>query len=145
VEVNYLANTWRYSLAATDPSQDAGAWDGDARTQSLMYVPFEAYLQPVSCPFCPAEGEAEGVLDLALSGAEAHLTATDAEGNQAGYVDGEFVAEIPGAELVFIKDTMYQDRQPIIVLPSTTEVETAITARPGYEHAWSSLRMLGGG
>jgi hypothetical protein len=54
VEVNYLANTWRYSLAATDPSQDAGAWDGDARTRSLMYVPFEAYLQPVSCPFCPA-------------------------------------------------------------------------------------------
>ncbi|MFM7173732.1 MAG: PKD domain-containing protein, partial [Caldilinea sp.] len=143
VEVNYLANTWRYSLAATDPSQDAGAWDGDARTRSLMYVPFEAYLQPVSCPFCPAEGE--GVLDLALSGAEAHLTATDAEGNQAGYVDGEFVAEIPGAELVFIKDTMYQDRQPIIVLPSTTEVETVITARPGYEHARSSLRMLGGG
>lgn len=28
VEVDYRANTWRYSLAATDPSQDAKAWDG---------------------------------------------------------------------------------------------------------------------
>ena len=48
VEVDYRANTWRYSLAATDPSQDAAAWDGDARTRSLMYVPFDAYRQPVS-------------------------------------------------------------------------------------------------
>ena len=145
VEVDYRANTWRYSLAATDPSQDAGAWDGDARTQSLMYVPFDAYRQPVSCPFCPAEGEERGQIDLALSGAEAHLTATDAEGNQAGYVDGEFVAEIPGAELVFIKDTMYQDRQPIIVLPSDTAVETQIAARPGFESARGSLRLVGDG
>ena len=29
VLVDYTTNTWRYSLAATNPEEDAGAWEGD--------------------------------------------------------------------------------------------------------------------
>ncbi|MFN8441264.1 MAG: hypothetical protein U0175_10865 [Caldilineaceae bacterium] len=53
VEVDYDANTWRYSLAGLNPAEDAKPWEGDAKTKTLLYVPLDAYSQPVSCPFCP--------------------------------------------------------------------------------------------
>jgi hypothetical protein len=64
VRVDYNANTWVYSVAGTNPENDPAAWEGDARTRSLIFVPLNIYQEDLTCPFCDnnQQSAANGVL-----------------------------------------------------------------------------------
>ena len=146
--VDYKANTWRYSLAATNPDEDTAAWEGDAKTKSLIFIPFSAYTQKVSCPFCealPTEATKEAELAIALSGNEANLELTTEAGERMGQYGEEYVNEVDKGELTRIKDTMYSDRAPYLKLPMTVNFDLAVVTRPDVPLARANLRMTGPG
>ncbi len=141
VEVNYRANTWRYSLAATNPAEDAGAWEGDARTRSLMFLPFPAYDQPVTCPFCPADtpDTTSKFMFVTLSGDETMLQASNEQGQQLGHYGDEFVNEIADARLIRLKDAMFNDLEPYLGLPQDKDFTLRLTPRSDQRAAKSNL------
>ncbi len=146
VEVDYPANTWRYSLAATNPGQDPNAWEGNDRTNSLIFIPFDLYNQKMTCPFCsPAPNTRSSELTfVALSGDDGLLQVTDPANQQLGHFgEGEFINTIPGAELVRLKDAMYNNREPLLFMPPASDFAVQIKPRPGKSSVKANLRIAG--
>ncbi len=145
IEVDYQADTWLYSLAATEPTKDAKAWEGDAKTESLIFLPFEAYDQKVKCPFCTEETDK---LAVSASGNQVTVQVTTTDGQKLGQVDekGEtLVEEVEGSKLFRIKDVMYEDRAPYLRLPMKYDFAVSLRARPNKPLAKTNLRMTGPG
>ncbi len=146
VEVDYQANTWRYSLGAANPEDDVSAWEGDAATKTMMFIPFPTYDQPVTCPFCEGvNGNAPQFNFITLSGEEALLQVSDQSGNRIGHYGDDFVNEIADARLIRLKDNMYNNREPYLALPPDLPFTVQVLARPGQEIANSTLRAGGAG
>ncbi len=147
VEVDYQANTWRYSLGATNPDDDLEAWEGDNTTKTLMYIPFAVYDQAVTCPFCEGTNgnKAPQFNFIALTGEEALLQVSDESGNRIGHYGDDYVNEIAQARLVRLKDNMYNHREPYIALPPELPFTVQVLPRPGQEIANSTLRAGGAG
>jgi len=116
VEVDYAANTWRYSMNGLEPSADPDAWSGDARSNSLIYIPLSAYDQPVKCPFCKTSGTGSLLSGKVASPAQqdspvltyfavnkpVRVQITNTAGQRLGYFDGQFINEIPGARAIYL-------------------------------------------
>jgi hypothetical protein len=121
IKIDRNANTWSYD-AATNPQNPSELYQGDASTKTIDVEPTSPGVGPKSCPFCgnlttPSAGgqgigtgrvaEPSDNLDLVyLDGSEvdhAHLLITDEAGHRLGYVNGQFVNEIPGAQAQFAK------------------------------------------
>ena len=119
IEVDGTANTWVYSLSATNPKEDSGAWYGDAQTQTLNYVPRAAYLPNgtgYGLPFAkadsvlrlarPANAGATGSTSFSLNtknaaGANIALLLSTPDGKTVGVgSDGVLQNDIPGATIV---------------------------------------------
>ena len=159
VEVDVNANTWRYSLAATNPNEDAKAWEGDARTKSLMFVPLDAYEQNVSCPFCfksPTTGAAprgalaslapqaaQGKNIVMLSGDDGHLKVSNSKDQQVGWSEDQYINEIPGAQLIRLRGHMFNKAEPYLIMPAEqNDFDINVTAREG-QTGRANLRMIG--
>ena len=107
IEVNRAKNTWSY-VTASDPSQAAENYDGDATTKTLGLSPTSVRLGMMQCPFCgdidPAapDAEAKGSRLISMEG-NADLLITDDAGKRIGHADGKLVNEISGASVVPLK------------------------------------------
>jgi hypothetical protein len=132
VEVNYNAETWRYSLAATNPTQDTAAWEGDAQSRSLEYIPLSAYHQTLDCPFCAtsaANGSNRGATLIALNGTGSVLV--NSPQGQIGESNGNLVNTIPGADLLPSLGARFSRQAPYLVIPQVGELTIqATTANP---------------
>lgn len=105
VEVDRNANTWRYS-GSTNPAVPEDEYEGDADSQSLDLAPISPRLQQQFCTFCdePVGSSSGNILaapvaqynEIYLDG-DGDLLIVDGEGRRQGFVNGEFVNEIPGA------------------------------------------------
>jgi len=121
IKIDRNANTWSYD-AATNPSNPSELYQGDATTKTIDVEPTSPGIGPQPCPFCgnlttPSGGgqsvakgsvaQTKGNLDLVyLDGSDvdhAHLLITDEAGHRLGYVNDQFVNEIPGAQAQFTK------------------------------------------
>ncbi|RLT37803.1 MAG: hypothetical protein DWI61_07380 [Chloroflexi bacterium] len=119
IEVDGTKNTWIYSLSATNPKEDSGAWEGDAQTKTLNYVPRTAYLPNgtgYGLPFAkadsvlrlarPANAGATGSTSFSLNtknaaGANIALLLSTPDGKTVGVgSDGVLQNDIPGATIV---------------------------------------------
>ena len=119
IEVDGTKNTWIYSLSATNPKEDSGAWEGDAQTKTLNYVPRAAYLPKgtgYGLPFAkadsvlrlarPANAGATGSTSFSLNtknaaGANIALLLSTPDGKTVGVgSDGVLRNDIPGATIV---------------------------------------------
>ena len=119
IEVDGTKNTWIYSLSATNPKEDSGAWEGDAQTKTLNYVPRAAYLPKgtgYGLPFAkadsvlrlarPATAGATGSTSFSLNtknaaGANIALLLSTPDGKTVGVgSDGVLQNDIPGATIV---------------------------------------------
>ena len=119
IEVDGTKNTWIYSLSATNPKEDSGAWEGDAQTKTLNYVPRAAYLPKgtgYGLPFAkadsvlrlarPATAGATGSTSFSLNtknaaGANIALLLSTPDGKTVGVgSDGVLRNDIPGATIV---------------------------------------------
>ena len=121
VAVDYEANTWRYDRGAVNPEEQAVAYEGDAATETLRFIPLAAY-DTATCPFCPAdEGEAapDAVTLISVLG-QGELLLKTALG-AIGSVAGEIIDELPGAKLLFQRGQFAANGSPDIALPSGAE------------------------
>src|SRR5262249_3151074 len=50
VEVDTVADTWRYAAAALNPGEKAAPWEGKGGSMDLS--PQSVRFQPLQCPFC---------------------------------------------------------------------------------------------
>lgn len=119
VEVDYAANTWRYAHGAVNPDQAAVPYAGDATTETLRFIPLSAY-DDVACPFCPPETDADEPIEaftlLTFLGQGEVLVKTAL--GSIGYVAGEIVNEIPGAQFIFQRGQLAANDTPDIILPA---------------------------
>ena len=119
IEVDGTANKWVYSLSATNPKEDSGAWYGDAATKTLNYVPRAAY-KPNGTGYALPFAKAPGALRLArpatagatgntsfslntknAAGANVALLLSTPDGKTVGVgSDGVVYNDIPGATIV---------------------------------------------
>lgn len=130
IEVDGTANKWIYSLSATNPKEDSGAWYGDAATQTLNYVPRAAYKPNgtgYTLPFAkapgalrlarPATAGAAGNTSFSLNtnnaaGANVALLLSTPDGKTVGVgSDGVLHNDIPGATIVRPKGVV--QRRPV--------------------------------
>lgn len=150
VEVDYPANTWRYEMESQSAAGRATVWEGDARTWSLSYVPLSVYQEELTCPFCfdtptagAAEGGEAGLSLVSLSGTGGQLQVTDAEGRRLGHFGEEYINEIPGAELLYMRSNMYNDSEPLLMIPSDLDIEVSVVPRDDSERSKGNLRIVG--
>lgn len=135
VLVDPRANTWSYQEGAVSPGDTTKrTWAGDARTATLEFIPLSAYSESERrCPskLCPdttaSEGAAadRGALSVAYQG-EADLVVTNAQGQNAGRVFGQFVNAIPETSLIRVRGTRLGDYPPEIELPNTEDISVRV-------------------
>ncbi|MEM7535248.1 MAG: CARDB domain-containing protein [Chloroflexota bacterium] len=82
--------TWLYSFGALNPAEQSGAWQGDARTQSLALRPTSAHLTSGwACPFCNsdefARQGATPMLEFNLTGEGGAMLIVDPNNKAVGY------------------------------------------------------------
>ncbi len=144
IEVDYKANTWRYSLAATSPTEDAAAWEGDARSRTMMFIPFSVYDVPVTCPFCGTEspsGQKTSFTFVSLTGDEGLLQVENDQDQRLGQYEDGFINEMADGRLVRLKDYMYNDRAPYLTMRGQPDFRVRVLPRPGKKIADANLRM----
>ncbi len=154
VVINKNNDTWSYDLGWT-------TWYGDADTHTLGIVPISKYAEQPVCPsWCndtdtvrTSNGSSSGQIWLTGDG---HLLMTDAQGRRIGYVDDQFVNEIPGAYESIVDGGLGIEVEPIYTLPfsdtytilldgqTLTQTETVAVTQfgPGYA-AWMDDVALG--
>jgi hypothetical protein len=128
IEVDPMANTWRYSAAAS-PDEPESEYEGDASSQTLQLTLMSARAR-LECPFCGArDGGMDDDREVTSTG-NASLLLTDSSGRRVGHVGAALVNEIPGAQVVGRTSAdLWNDRvEPTYELPSSEEIELVLTA-----------------
>ncbi len=101
------ADTWTYDAAA-NPGVPDSVYEGDAQTKTVSLFPTSPGLRTQPCPFCakePTTGTAkagDNTEEITLTGdttEHATLVVTDDAGRQLGYINGNLVNQIPGAQV----------------------------------------------
>jgi hypothetical protein len=101
------ANTWTYA-AASNPGVPDSVYEGDAQTKTLSLFPTSPGLGTQPCPFCATEPTTGSTKagnnseEISLMGSDtehATLVVTDDAGRRLGYINGNLVNEIPGAQV----------------------------------------------
>ena len=100
--------TWRYN-GSTNPSETTRLYEGDQQTQTLEIVAISPRMELQECTFCEGGDQSwfrgsaldevsvdQEYFEIWLEG-EANLLIVDHEDRQVGFVEGEFVNEIPTA------------------------------------------------
>src|SRR5690606_33844044 len=106
-------DTWQYE-ASINPQVKSVLYEGDAESMTLELTPTSARLGLQVCPFCyhgesAQLGKGRGVAmttaqepqfnEIFLDG-DGHLLMVDDDERYLGYLDGQFVNQIPGARIV---------------------------------------------
>ncbi len=123
IEIDRGKNTWTY-VTASDPSQAAENYDGNADTKTLGLSPTSVRIGKLDCPFCgdinPDPAAATKGSRLIETEGDAKLLITDDTGKRIGHADGKIVNEIAGAEVVPLKSTASRRNtgEPIYDVPS---------------------------
>ena len=117
IEVNTKANTWKYYPPESAPSSNPDEWQGDKKSNSLIFTPLSAYDLPPICPFCRSDGNGsvpskDALASLSspaglslmnyvtLTGDDANLQLTNMLGQKLGRFEGGIVNEISGAYFI---------------------------------------------
>ncbi|HSJ54675.1 MAG TPA: hypothetical protein VLC52_13125, partial [Anaerolineae bacterium] len=161
IEVDTNAETWQY-WASINPGVDAALYEGDAETDSLEIVAISPRLGEQECTFCleggmtGGGGEKNALLGQAeasepyyevwLEGA-ADLLIEDETGQRIGFVEGEFVNEIPGASGDSYKflDVWEDDSEPIYQLPVSKLYSVTVDGSRLEDVESSAVTLLGPG
>lgn len=122
VEVDYAANTWRYSQGAVNPDEAPIPYEGDAETQTLRFIPLSAY-NTATCPFCPpadpeVEADPKPILVSVLG--QGKVLVKTALGT-ISLAAGKIVNELPGASLILHRGQLLGTDTPDILLPPGTD------------------------
>ncbi len=154
VIVDRNQNTWQYQ-ASTNPNEPSELYEGDANSQTLEIIPTSNRLGVQNCEFCSTSTgggglamQAQGYNQIWLEGS-ADLLLTDGEGNRTGFVNGEFINEIPGAKTEEYKflgiDVWDVDKEPVYLIPLGLPFSILVDASRVTEGVTSTVSMIGPG
>jgi hypothetical protein len=132
IEVDYNADTWWYN-AATNPDEPEALYEGDAETGNLSLTPTSARLEQQECDFCgDVDYESgEGYTGVSINARGALLSVTDDQGNVTGYLNGEWVNNIPGARMRTTKNIFLRGvLPPQILVPNGSPFKVTATEGP---------------
>ncbi len=119
------ANTWKYDLAAINPTVPKMPWGGGAESHTITVIPLDARLKKAECPFCRNSGK------KTIMPRSSALGVSDQEGRKIGRDGDKWVNEIPDAEIVemsaFLEGADAPD--PIFVLPEENDYDITIGSR----------------
>lgn len=116
VVINTTANSWSYDMGGR-----WGTWRGDATSHTLGIVPISEYGKQPVCPWCGSSAS-QGNSISSTSGqvwlaGKGHLLITDTQGRRIGFVDEQFMNEIPGAYESIVDGGLGIVSEPIYTLP----------------------------
>ena len=149
--------TWQYQTRSRPDDPDL-IYRGDESTKTLELVAISPRLEQQDCFFCRS-GDGEDLSTKASLGIEgnifniwlegdADLLITDKAGQRLGYVDGELVNEIPGAQVLWLRsqsETAGVELTPHYLVPFDLGLDFLIDGSrleiPGY----SSFSLIGSG
>lgn len=142
IDIDVGANKWRYT-AATNPSEPAGLYEGDATTKTMTLAPISGALGMLSCPFCGTMAAATSGERRVLANGLAGLTVTDAQGRRVS----DTLNEIPGAQAVPVfSDGLYADTPaPSFRMPGGSDLTVTIDGQGMSAESEESVSVLGPG
>ena len=136
ITVDTNNETWTY-YASTNPDEPEALYEGDISTETLEIVAISPRLKSQECNFCSGRGSTVGgprsfsteqYYEIYLNG-QADLLIEDDQGNSIGYLDGELVNTIPGAQTDTYRlgmDVWAENYEPVYKLPVGTTFGIAI-------------------
>lgn len=150
-------NTWQYE-ASINPQVESMLYEGDAETMTLDLTPTSARLGLQYCPFCGdseygLNGKTRGTAmettrhnEIFLEG-DGHLLMMDDQERYLGYLDGQFVNEIPGAQMVKMRtgSSLNDNPEPIYWLPRGINAAIQLDGSTLSEESSSDLVLVGPG
>jgi hypothetical protein len=127
--IDRKANTWRYDVAAINPSQPKMPWTGNALTRSIVALPLNLRLKKAACPFCRISSSSPR--RRTVWGQSMSVSITDQEGRKLAVEGDKITSDIPDAQILnlatFLEGGVPAD--PIFVLPAEGDYDIAITGR----------------
>jgi len=146
IEIDRTANTWKYGSAATNPAQDPNPWGGGATDRSIAAIPVSLNQGRGECLWCNVIGSATSkpLTRLALHGG-GNMLLTNSRGQRIGWLDSEFINEIPGAEDYIVLGGLGQPDIPIYTVPADDTYDVQLTGNALSADAKSQLYVFGGG
>jgi hypothetical protein len=149
IEIDRVNNSWKYH-ASVNPSEISELYTGNASTQNLEAVSISARLGLQRCDFCDSlpggmgTTPVEEYLQIWQDG-EANLLISDETGRRIGYLEtGEFINEIPGAEVKYFKFAE-KKKTPLYILPAIGTFTIAINGLWLTEESFMGVMMIGPG
>jgi hypothetical protein len=140
IEIDTKANTWIYNFAATNPSEKADAWQGDANTKTLEFTHLSGRLAKATCPYCTQtetapEKNKQIWLNAGNSG-NAHIKVID-KNDPSKFIgwdekSGRWVNNLPGANLKQDKSVVKVGdvpSAPVIEVPAGKEFQIKIDGK----------------
>jgi hypothetical protein len=174
-------DTWSYESAA-NPRAPSDLFHGEGKKNELALIPTGPALGVQPCPFCSVTGQThpspptddnapanlnqsgtlkagqyEEVSLLGDSLNHGHLVITDAAGRKTGFVDGRFVDQIPGAQVIapLVNQDFNEAPEPRYQIPRSAQftvtldggelrapdLESVSVIGPGYSGAASDINL----
>jgi hypothetical protein len=132
-------NSWAYVMGGK-----LGVWYGDATDSTLSVVDMTAYQpdQTGQCPWCGTDLVNLPYAYTQASTVGGNVVYTDSEGNQLGYVNNQFISDIPGAYAL----PMFTDESGsglTYYLPITTTYTVSLTGEAITQTQQSSYWQFG--
>ena len=157
VIVDTNKETWQYQTRSRPDDPDS-IYEGNADTQTLELVAISPRLEEQDCYFCRASdgsgqnprasvGSEGDFFNIWLEG-DADLLITDKAGRRLGYVDGEMVNEIPGAQVSWLRSQSESGRvelTPHYQVPFRRGLDFLIDGSRLESPGYSSFSLIGSG
>ncbi len=127
IEFDTNKNSWLYSFAAINPSEDARPWGGDAARNTIVATRVSERMKQADCPFCE---RTNGVRMLMTSGSVNALV-RDSQGRKIGMENGKLVNEIPGAMAHPVLSFMPGEEppEPLYELPANDDYDIELVGK----------------
>jgi hypothetical protein len=156
IEVDTKANTWIYNFAATNPTEKADAWQGDANTKTLEFTRLSGRLSKATCPYCNqpeavSEKNKQIWLNAGNSG-NAHIKVVD-KNDPSKFIgwdekSGRWVNNLPGANLKQDKSVVKVGdvpSAPVIEVPAGKEFQIKVDGKSLSQSENVSVTVFGQG
>lgn len=140
IEVDRNANTWKYDIGSTKPSDPPQPWTGDADDHLFGAARVSVRDGQAACEWC---ARADSMTQLTLLGG-GDMRVTNSHGQVIGWVDGKFVNEIPGAQEYFIDGGLGKPSVPVYYVPSDDTYDMELDGSALTQAADSELFVFGG-
>lgn len=132
IEVDPMADTWRYSAAAS-PDVPESLYEGDASTNTLRLRPLASRDGTMPCPFCGESTAGTEVPRRVSTAGDASVLIQDMSGQRVGHMGDGIVNEMDGARVIpVMSDDLWQDRaEPVYALPDSRDIDIYFSGDEG--------------